>query len=80
MSRRTIVPGVMAVLTDGEVVRICAVDAESIVVETDDGKREITRADIQSTYTVEPCRGADERYLGGLIRGTDMDTLEEDET
>lgn len=75
---RKLTPGMMATTRWGEVVRICAVDSESIVVETDAGLREISPADIASTYAVEPCRGADDGYLRNLIQGNNID-LEGDE-
>lgn len=76
---RKLTPGLMATTRWGEVVRICTVAGDSVTVETDAGKQEITRGDIASTYEVEPCRGADDGYLRNLIKGNSIDFPEGDE-
>ena len=76
---RKLTPGLMATTRWGEVVRICAIDSESVVVETDAGLREIAAGDIASVYEVEPCRGADDGYLRNLIQGNSIDFPEGDE-
>ena len=76
---RKLTPGLMATTRWGEVVRICAIDSESVVVETDAGLREIAHGDIASVYEVEPCRGADDGYLRNLIQGNTIDWEGDDE-
>ena len=78
-SRKRLTPGLVAMTKWGEVVRICAMDEVSLVVESDSGKRELSAGDIARTYATAPCRGADERYLDGL-RETRLEIPEEDET